>query len=68
MILLSDLEHEHPLRNTPLLIIGAKFKQKALKNWKDVTPNMNISKNTFNELGDVWTNWDDWGVLEHDGH
>lgn len=62
MILLVDLPSDHPLRNTPLIQIGAKFKYKELKNWKSVTPNMNISKNTYNELGTVWTNNDDWGV------
>jgi hypothetical protein len=62
VILLDNLPSEHPLRNTPLLQIKARFKHKPLKQWKYVTPNMNISKNTYNQLSPVWTNNDDWGI------
>lgn len=61
---LADLPKEHPLRNLPLLEIKAQFKQKILKNWKDVTPNMNISKNCYNDLGTVWTDYDEWRAGE----
>lgn len=64
MTLLADLPTDHPLRNTPLLQVKAQFKRKEHKNWKDVTPNMNISKVTYNSLGSVWTDYDEWRANE----
>lgn len=66
MALLANLPPQHPLRNLPLLEIGAKFKHRGHKNWKDVTPNMNISRCTYNQLDSVWTDNDDWSAYDPD--
>lgn len=59
-MILNDLPHEHPLRNTPLITIGAFYLPKDAKVWREVFPAFGIAKNTFNELGEVWKTWDMW--------
>lgn len=54
MILLNDLPVEHPYRNTPLA--NCFYKRRGATLWKPVFPSYKISKKTFNELGEAWTN------------
>lgn len=56
---LKTLPKDHPLRNTPLLEIGAYYLPKDTKVWAEVRNAYGISKKTFNELGDVWL-IDEW--------
>lgn len=62
MVILNDLPFDHPLRNTPLIEIGAEYQIKDSKVWAKVTPPYGIAKKTFNQLSEVWTKWDKWGV------
>jgi hypothetical protein len=57
---LEQLPYEHPLRNTPLIEIGAFYRNRDVKMWREVFPAFGIAKKTFNELGDVWKTWDVW--------
>lgn len=57
---LNDLPLEDPNRNTPLLQIGAFYKDVSVKTWREVFPNFGIAKKTYNQLGEVWTNHTDW--------
>ena len=59
-MLLKNLPKEHPLRNKPLIEIGAEYKRYDSKIWQAVTPPYGIAKKTYNDLGEVWTNWDEW--------
>lgn len=52
---LGDLPHDHVLRNTPLIKIGATYQFKGTKGSFAVLPSWTIAKNTFNELGPAWT-------------
>ena len=61
-VILNDLPHDHPLRNTPLIELGAEYQIKDSKVWAKVTPPYGIAKKTFNQLGKVWTTWDKWRV------
>jgi len=56
MIILKNLPTEHPLRNAPLIQIGAKYKADDAKTWCEVTSKYGIARNTYNQLGTVWTN------------
>jgi len=60
MIELNDLPPEHPLRNTPLITIGAFYQVNGAKVWREVFPAFGIANKTFNELGEVWVTWDRW--------
>lgn len=68
MIILNDLDVRHPLRNTPLGEIDAKYKWKrASENvaWRTVQVGApKIVNSTFNDLGMAWTEWDYWAVDE----
>lgn len=57
---LKDLPSEHPLRNTPLIGIGAFYLARGAKVWREVFPAFGIANKTFNELGEVWIKWDTW--------
>lgn len=57
---LADLPYDHPLRNTPLIEIGAFYLIRDAKVWREVFPAFGIAKKTFNELGEVWVTWDRW--------
>jgi hypothetical protein len=60
IIYLNDLPQEHPLRNAPLIKIGAFYLARGSKVWREIFPAFGISKFTYNELGEVWTKWDLW--------
>jgi hypothetical protein len=60
IIYLNDLPLEHPLRNTPLIAIGAFYLPLGAKVWREVFPAFGIANKNFNELGEVWTKWDRW--------
>ena len=53
-MILNNLPTDHPDRNKPLL--GAFYKRHDAKLWKEIKPNYKISKSTFNQLGEAWTN------------
>lgn len=57
MMILSELSEESKLRNIPL--VGAFYKG-PISGWKQVMPNFGIAKNTFNDLGHVWTSNTIW--------
>jgi hypothetical protein len=57
---LEQLPYNHLLRNTPLIEIGAFYRNRNIKTWREVFPAFGIAKKTFNELGDVWKTWDVW--------
>jgi hypothetical protein len=59
-MILADLPYDHPLRNTKLIDIGAEYLRKGSKVWTKVTPSFGIAKVTYNQLGEVWTNYDIW--------
>ena len=65
-VLLNELPSEHPLRNTPLIEIGAEYQIKDSKVWAKVTPPYGLAKKTFNQLGDVWTKHDKWKATIHE--
>jgi hypothetical protein len=52
---LSLLPTDHPLRNKPLIEIGAYYKAPHEKTWREVFPSFNIAKKTYNNLGLSWT-------------
>lgn len=58
---LGALPVEHPLRNRPLVDIGAWY-QLTPKGamWHEVKPAFGIARRTYNELGEVWTNHHVW--------
>jgi hypothetical protein len=60
IIYLNDFPQEHPLRNAPLIKIGAFYLARGSKVWREVFPAFGIAKFTYNELGEVWTKWDRW--------
>jgi hypothetical protein len=59
-MMLADLPVEHPLRNTALVEIGARYKHHSAKLWSEVKPSFGIADKTFNMLGPAWTQYDDW--------
>ena len=54
MTYLHELEETHYLRNIPLIEIKAWYKN-GNNAFREVFPNFNIAKKTYNELGEVWT-------------
>ena len=60
MSLLATLPVNHPLRNKPLIEIGAQYKRYDSKIWQDVTPPYGIAKKCYNDLASVWTEFDEW--------
>ncbi len=59
-MLLHQYDIGHYLRNTPLINLGAFYKATNATLWREVFPNFNIAKNTYNQLGDVWTEGQEW--------
>lgn len=57
---LAELPIDHKLRNTPLGQINAFYRQAGTKTYFEVFPSFNIAKKTFNQLGEVWTNNQEW--------
>lgn len=55
------LPEDHELRNKPLKEIGAWCKNKQSGPWRDVR-DWNIGKSTFNELGAVWLDCNEWRI------
>jgi hypothetical protein len=64
MTSLAELPHEHPLRNTPLTTIGARYRWKHGGSWKTVLPTYKIAQLTYNTLGPAWTAHDIWEATE----
>ena len=59
-MILNNLPKDHPLRNKPLIDIGAEYKRYDSKIWQAVTPPYGIANKTYNDLGEVWTENDEW--------
>jgi hypothetical protein len=63
-MILNDLPLEHPLRNTPLGEINAKYKWKKASEtapWLEVKVGApKLATFTYNQLGETWTNSDWW--------
>jgi hypothetical protein len=56
---LKTLDKDHPLRNAPLVEIGAYYLPKDSKIWVEVRPAYGIANSTFNQLAEVWLH-DEW--------
>lgn len=61
-ISLNELPEEHPLRNTKLCDLDVFYRGPSTRAWQQVLPSYNISKVTYNELGDVWKENQEWVV------
>lgn len=57
---LARLPVSHILRNTPLVDIGARYRQEGTKVWRKVLPSFGIALATYNTLGTVWTRNAEW--------
>lgn len=59
---IDDLPHDHPLRNTPLSYICARYKWRETQSalWKYVMPSYAIATKSYNQLGAAWTEFDIW--------
>lgn len=60
---LATLPEDHPLRNKPLIEIGAYYRYRggiAPGIWKEVKPAYGIANKCFNDLGPAWTAHDQW--------
>ena len=58
-VYLKQLDYYDPLRNTPLVDIGAKYRQAGSITWFPVRPAFGIATKTFNQLGETWL-VDEW--------
>ena len=61
--ILSSLPTDHPLRNAPLLAIGAQSHWVGSapgKDWKPVEASWRIAMSCFNDLGPSWTANTEW--------
>lgn len=59
--LLAYLPIEHPLRNKPLIDIGAEYQMLTKgQMWHQVKPAYGIAQCTYNQLGPVWINNHVW--------
>lgn len=56
---LKQLDYYHILRNTPLIEIGAKYRQAGSLTWFPVRPAFGIATKTYNQLGETWL-IDEW--------
>jgi hypothetical protein len=71
---LKQLDWRHLLRNSPLIDIGAKYRQAGSSTWFPVRPAFAIATKTYNQLGDTWLvdEWvatkysEDWQTNERD--
>lgn len=61
---LKELDYYHPLRNSPLLEIGAYYLPKDSKVWAEIRPAYGIATKTFNQLDDVWL-IDEWKATKY---
>lgn len=60
-VYLQELPADHPLRNRPLIEIGAYY-QLTTKGamWAEIKPTFGIANCTFNQLGEVWIKHHIW--------
>jgi len=63
MILLHELDQDDPLRNTPLAYLDAMCRNKHQRRWRPVFQ-WKIGSSTFNQLGEVWHENNEFGVFE----
>jgi hypothetical protein len=56
---LKTLDITHPLRNTPLVDIGAYYKSRFSDVWVEVRPAYSIAKKSYNDLQGIWLK-DEW--------
>lgn len=71
MTLLAQLPHDHPLRNAPLIDIGAEYRSRGGRMpsaWRPVRDAFLIARCTYNELSHVWTDHDDWRATRELDH
>lgn len=61
---LESLEYSHPLRNTSLVEIGAKYRKKGTLTLFPVGPAFGIAKVTYNQLGKSWKH-DEWFATQY---
>lgn len=60
---LKALPVDHILRNTPLRELGlVEYSWIGGKTWREFKPTFNAAGCTFNQLGLVWTQSDNWRV------
>jgi len=64
LIELESLDPSHPLRNSNLIDIGAKYRRKGNLTLFTVGPAFGISKVTYNQLGKPWKN-DEWFATKY---
>lgn len=57
-MILNNLTKEHVLRKQNLIEIGAQYKGKKDKLWREILPSFCIARCCFNDLGRVWTKHD----------
>ena len=66
-MILNDLPEKHPLRNTPIGKLQAKYRWKKASEkaqWRSVeVGSPKLVDKTFNQLSEAWTKWD-WWVAE----
>ena len=60
-LLLGRLSSQDPLRNRPLGKIGAQVRNLQSSTWRDLAA-WYIARCTFNELGDAWTDTNEFRV------
>jgi hypothetical protein len=62
---LKALPVNHPLRNRPLGEMYVEYRWNVGKGgtWRECKPTFGVAKCTFNQLGPVWTTWDDWRII-----
>lgn len=66
-VILSDLPHDHKLRNTPLHLIRASYQWTGTNrpnDWHRVTKSFTTAKSTYNELAASWTEAYRWRADE----
>lgn len=67
VVILNDLEKDHPLRNTPLGELKAEYQWKGsiTDTWRSViVGSPKLVNFTYNQLGTTWTDYDYWRVLQ----
>jgi hypothetical protein len=65
MIYLASLPVDDPLRNKPLgSFQRVEYRWVGGKTFRECKPTFGIARCTYNQLGPVWTTWDEWRILE----
>lgn len=57
-VLLHELPRGHELRTR--LLAGAQLHNRAGKGWRDIPPSWAIAKSCYDQLGDAWTDTNDF--------